>query len=375
MTPTNRKNIIKLMLFWLVVLVSCIEPFDPPPAESPSYLVVEANITDLKEPYKVVLSRTRPLDSQYSSFETGAIVYVESGDGQQYYFEESPQGGSYYSDSSCFVGVAGQTYTLHIETFWGGAYESKPVLLRQAPAIDSLYFERDLRLNDEGATIDGIKILLDSHDPTGEQHYLKYEWEETYRIKVPYPESIAVWECYNTEYSTSIQTANTRLLRQSRVSNMEMKYVSTDGFKLTSRYKLAVRQLSINEDHFKYWNELKKISESQGTLFDPTPYDLPGNIFSSQNPDAKVIGIFGASGATEKEIYINYIELLDLDFAGTGCSAKLVAIPIGDAPPHGYCLASYGTYGEGYNYYAPRECCDCRLYGTLGVPDDWIDEN
>lgn len=369
----NLKNL-RLISWWIpLVLVGCVEPFEPAPVETPSYMVVEGSISTLQMPYKVSLSRTKPLGMEYVSMESGATVHVESASGEKHYFDESEGGGHYYSDPECFVGKAGETYTLHIETAFGGKYESTPVLLRPAPPIDSLYYQRSIRSSPGGQAIDGIQILLDAHDPGGANHYLKYEWEETYRIKVPYPESISVWECYNTEYSSGILTANTRLLSQSRVIHMEMKHVSTAGFKLTSRYKLVVRQYSISEEQFKYWNELKKLSENQGTLFDPMPYDLTGNVFSTYNPDEKVIGLFSAGGAVEKEIYIDHADLLELDFAGMGCSARLVAVSGGSGGPEGYCLASQGPYGSGINYYAPEECCDCRLYGSLDKPGDWID--
>jgi hypothetical protein len=363
---TRRHVILLLML----ILASCIEPIEPELGVFDYLLVVEGHVSNLDEVNTVRLSRTKPLGVEYGGVEVGALVYVQDQAGAKFYFEESSPG-IYQSDPACFVGQVGQTYTLHIETLYGSTYQSRPVLLSSSPAIDSLYFEREQRLDADGTSTDGIKILLDSHDPDGRAQYFRYEWEETYEIKVPYPSNVSVWVCYNTTTSSDIVTANTSQLNEARVSELELKYVSTEGYRLRSLYRLLVRQYALSLEGIKYWTELRKISESQGTLFDPLPYDLPSNVFNPNNPDEQVIGLFDAGAVSEKEIYISRNELLDLDFASNGCSSQIVAVSGGSSPPYGYCLAYQGTYGTGVNYYAPSYCCDCQLYGTLDVPDFW----
>lgn len=357
-------------LLLTLILAGCIEPIEPELGVFDYLMVVEGHVSNLDEVNTVRLSRTKPLGVEYGGVEVGALVYVEDQEGAKFYFEESSPG-IYQSDPACFIGETGNSYALHIETLYGETYQSKPILLNAAPDIDSLYFEREQRLTNEGITQDGIKILLDSHDPEGLTQYFRYEWEETYQIKVPYPQDISVWVCYNTETNSDILTANTSQLKESRVSQLEIKYVSTDGYQLRSLYRLLVRQYALSSSGIKYWTELKKISESQGTLFDPLPYDLPSNLFNPNNPDEQVIGFFDVGAVTQKEIYIDRSQLLHLDFASDGCSSKLVEVSGGGSPPAGYCLASQGPYGSGINYYAPEYCCDCRLYGELEVPDFW----
>jgi hypothetical protein len=354
----------------VLLLTACIEPIEPEIEVHDYLLVVEGHVSNLDEVNTVRLSRTRPLGTEYGGVETGALVYLEDTDESKYYFDES-SAGVYQSDPACFVGQVGHSYTLHIETLYGSEYQSKPALLNDSPPIDSLYFKQERRLQTDGTSSDGIKILLDSHDPDQQDQYFRYEWEETYEIKVPYPSDLSVWVCYNTLTSTDILIANTSQLNEARVSELEVKYVSTEGYRLRSLYRLLVRQYALSLEGIKYWTELKKISESQGTLFDPLPYELPSNVFNPNNPNEQVIGFFDVGAVNEKEIYISRYDLLDLDFASDGCSNQIVAVSGGSSPPYGYCLAYQGTYGSGINYFAPSYCCDCQLYGTLEVPDFW----
>lgn len=358
-------------IFLISVVSACIEPFEPDVSRNDELLVVEGHVSDKPEPYTVRLSLTQPLDSLGSQAASGAQVVVVDQEGAEHYFEEK-QAGIYQSDPECFIGKKGCAYTLTVETSTGARYQSDPVILKTTPDIDSVYYERDQRLTAvEGEVQDGVRILVDTHDDEGKARRYRYEWIETYEIKVPYPQHISVWKCYNTIASKDILLANTSSLQNDQVSQFELNYVTTEDYELRSVYSVLVRQFALDEKGYTYWNELQKNSETLGTLFDPMPYSLTGNVKSIENPNEPVLGYFDASTVVEKRLYIQRGELSDLNYPSDECFWNLITVVDG-SPPFGYCLASLGSPGgSSPNIFAPSYCCDCTKYGTLTVPEFW----
>ena len=286
-------------------------------------------------------------------------------------FEEMTPG-VYDSDPFCFVGIPGDTYQLKVTRTNGVTYMSDPVVLKKTPPIDSIHYERDRRITPSDTVLqDGIKILVGSHDPESATRYYRYEWTETYEIKVPYPEDIAVSVCYNTRTNTSILTATSQSLREDRISQFELKYVTTESYELRNMYSIVVRQYALDEQAFAYWSQLQKLSETLGSLFDPQPYSVTGNMRNPDDKDEIVLGYFDASTISEKRIFVSRADLSELTYPDQGCYWNLVTVRSPAVAPIGYCLATQGLFGSGENIYAPPKCCNCTLYGTLQKPTFW----
>jgi hypothetical protein len=376
---------------------SCIELISPETSTAPRALVVEGSVSDEVGPYTVKLTRSNPIGTYSPTPEVGATVSVRVEHGAEYLFaEDSP--GVYLSNPANFTGTAGARYTLQIVTADGRKYESDAIELKKVPTIDSVYFEASTRLADvTGDTITGVEILLDTHDSSNATTYYRWEWEEVWEIKVPYPNNYdwVVWpvliptaerfgyevpnnrhveRCYNSTRSNGLLFSSSLGLAQDRISKYELTYVSTEGYKLNSLYSIQVKQYALDEKEYHYWSELKKLSESLGTLFDPQPYDLRGNMHSLDDPAEAVLGYFSASTISTKRLYINRSELADVKFPYSICAQELVYIENKYVQNHieaGYLIAALGDYGSGHYYLAPAECCDCRYNGVLEKPDFW----
>ncbi|MEJ7664694.1 MAG: DUF4249 family protein [Hymenobacter sp.] len=48
--------------------------------------------------------------------------------------------------------------------------------------------------------------------------------------------------------------------------------------KLYYLYSILVRQYALTPEEFAYWDKLRKNTENLGTLFDPLPSQLSGNV-------------------------------------------------------------------------------------------------
>ncbi|MEQ8686142.1 MAG: DUF4249 domain-containing protein [Imperialibacter sp.] len=379
----------------ILTLWGCVEPFEPETGGFKSVLVVEGNISDADEPYLITVSRTAPLDASGAIPEKGAFVQVKDEEGAAFLFTEVAPG-KYHSNPLDFIGCSGKNYTLSIITSSNQRYESDVVTLKPTPPIDSIYFEPEMRLTDAGDSLDGIRIMVDAHDPLGTSEYYKYSWTETYEIRPHYP-SYYEWNfsvtppafvrrnpeinlCFKTDTCRQVLVTSTANLKTDRVSEFEVNYVSTVSFRIKSRYSILVRQQTLSEKSFRYWSEVQKTSESLGTLFDPQPYQLTGNVHNIDDPEEPVLGYFDASSVAQKRIFIDREkDLRSLTYPAEPCINQLKTFSPqeeGDVFKDEFNLfISWGYLivdAEGL-LWAPPECADCRLYGTLEKPDFWPD--
>ena len=82
------------LLFILLLLGSCIEPFSPPEvASAKSYLVVDGYLNVANQPSRIKLSRTQPISQAFTPQpELRAKLLVEGSLGSTFQFQEEGNG-------------------------------------------------------------------------------------------------------------------------------------------------------------------------------------------------------------------------------------------------------------------------------------------
>jgi hypothetical protein len=174
-----------------------------------------------------------------------------------------------------------------------------------------------------------------------------------------------------------------------------------------------LRQYALTKEGFEYYERLKKNTEQIGSIFDPQPSALSGNIHCITTPAELVLGFISASTISHKqftlftkdnlvgapEIHPGIVGIeryayplphyekcssIKIDAAGQGDTWKftLPGTPLleNSQPPSFYIRAnnSWGSgdsllydihFAKGINtyYYAPKECVDCRLKGYTNI--------
>lgn len=71
------------------------------------------------------------------------------------------------------------------------------------------------------------------------------------------------------------------------------------------RYFLAIHQNRISKKAYQYFRLLEQAGIRAGTLFDPTPPQLVGNVYAENNPNDRAFGYFLVSG---QQIYGYFVE-------------------------------------------------------------------
>jgi hypothetical protein len=378
------KPLDNILFLWIgiVLLTACIEKFDPPSVGVNDLLVVDAYLTDDDQPIVVRLSRSIPLDTNYWIPETGADVHISDDSGEEFRLWETDKGIYNYPGNT--DPVPGKSYQLHVKTSNGNAYISDWVTMRETPAVDSLTWEYE-EIPDQD--LQGLQFYVYTHDPENNTWYYRWEWEETWIFYTPYISTIN-WQdgqiiqrtedistCWNTGSSTSIYIASSKNLDQDVVYRYPVYYADNSTDRFSIRYSLNVRQYALSEESYNYWKELKKVTEDLGTLFDPLPSSLHGNIHSIKDENETVLGYFDAYTVQEQRIFISDFELPRISYPDyfRFCEETIVGYDeIKGMINRGLLLIFQTRVGGAVVYMmSTPECIDCTLRGTNIKPDYW----
>ncbi|WP_187264303.1 DUF4249 domain-containing protein [Pontibacter beigongshangensis] len=369
-------------IFWFLLLLlmgACEEPYMPREIVMPNRYLVVTGFINSGATTTIRLSRTQNLsDESAPDPETGANVWVEGEGGERFNLEETSPGSYVHSgyDMSSFGRCR-----LRIRTA-GSDYASEFVTIKRTPPIDSVSWKTD-----EG----GLNIYVNTHDPQNQTRYYRWEYDEAWEylsvfyaelefvdgaVRPRTPESEEIYRCYQFNTPSVIKLGNSIKLSEDRISEAQLLRIPAISNKLMSRYSILVKQYALTKEEFEYWDILKRNTESMGTLFDPLPAQLSGNIANLSDPTEIVIGYIGAYSVEEKRLFINKAALPGR-WRRPSSSCLLDTIGVSEAPfylEHGlyYPVAELVEVDKVTEYtISTRSCVDCRQYGTNVKPSYW----
>ncbi|UII79362.1 DUF4249 domain-containing protein [Flagellimonas sp. CMM7] len=399
----KRTNITyKLLSFGVVLsftLEGCIEEFDAEFEDFESAIVVEATITNEMERQQVFLSRTYKFEEEGPTAEINAQVRITEG-GNTYTLQETEPG--VYVSEQPFAAQPNTAYQLLIETQNGRTYSSNEMTLTDTAQIDNLSAERIT--NDFGE--DGLAILVDSFDATGNSKNFRYEFSETYKVIAPewnafdlkstgidcgvdvIPKMEQNQVCFASNVSNDIILASTANFDENRISKFMVQFVSGNNYIISYRYSVEVTQYILSNEAFSYFEALDQFSSTESLFSESQPGFLIGNVFSDDSPDEKVLGFFDVSTVSKKRIFLNYDDFYpgeDLPPYVNPCleiapklisqgGARCILSALVDANQVSYSnINDDPPFEEGPYLVIPRECGDCTVLGSNEQPDFWIE--
>jgi hypothetical protein len=349
--------------------------------------VVEGLITNIAGPNTIKLSKSLPLGSLNTANPvTGCSVTITDDLSNSYSLSETIPG-TYVTNASEFQGSIGRFYTLHINTNSPGlfdnsgqfhSYASSPVEMKPVPEIDSVYFEKVTieKSSPVSEGVDGCQIFLDTHDPTNQCKFFRWEFDETWKIDIPYavPNKI----CYTSATSKIINIKNTSVLIEDKIEKYPLYFITNQTDRLKIRYSILVKQYSLNEDEYQYWDKLQNLSQQVGGLYDVIPSAVSSNVFCLDDPNQKVQGYFSVSATTSKRIFIHAHFAGQPDpYSTDNCIADTVfsgeTVPAAIGTSAWIIITNFIPPYFIYTY--SRGCYDCTVRGTTLPPDFWSEDN
>ncbi|MEM9324477.1 MAG: DUF4249 domain-containing protein [Bacteroidota bacterium] len=373
-------------LLILFVLVACQEPFEPPLLEGQAAIVVDGVVTDEFKAHEVTLSRSSPLDTVLEVPVSEASVQIVENDERVFTLSEFTPGR--YRSTFPFSGTIGSSYQLRLE-IEGQQYESAPVILKANPAIDNVDFRLDTR---EPSGQRGLQVLL-STTPS-ESTFFRWEWQETYEIRSPYPrryewvndefvefDPFPVSVCWNADSSRTVIVASTQQLEAGSASSFEIRFLNEGDPKLLELYSIEIKQFAMDEQAFDFWRTIRDIGERQGSIFDLQPGLVLGNMRAVNNNNV-ILGYFDATQLRTVRSFVGRSTLARLGLSRNnefrfGCTEQLDTIPRFEIETYlrlngeeRNVIGFLEFAGNGW-LTGPKECTDCRFQGSNERPSFW----
>jgi hypothetical protein len=298
---------IKVYLFFAVLLAGCREQYELPLKESDvSLLVVEGTLNAGQGPTNILLTRTVKVNEDLAFKPVlNAKLIVEDKNNGSVALNEAGNGNYTHVQLSLIIG---QEYRLRIRTNENKEYLSDYVVVRQTPAIDSVSWKKENN---------GLTIYANTHDASNNTRYYKWDYEETWEIKTYFtaeykwvggssivPSPNFNHRCWKYAKSNAITIGSTAQLQSDVVSDAPLLLIPSGSDKLSVRYSILLKQQTLTKEAYEYLKLMKKNTETMGSIFDPQPSELRGNIKCITKPDEGVIGYLTASGFSEKRIFV-----------------------------------------------------------------------
>jgi len=371
---------------WLLMALfsSCVDPFEPEIINAPDSLLVVNGFINSNGPTTITLLRTQNLtDFTAPTTEENAQVFLEEENGFRAALTATGNG-NYTVNANPLN--ASKRYRIHLYTAVNKEYASEYVNVSQTPAIDAVTWK---------AKENELQLYVNTHNTEDKTRYYRWQYAETWEFTSAYSTNLEyinnevllrnddIYHCWKTEPSTEIMLGNTLRLSQNIVSEQPLITIPATSPKISRKYSILVKQFAQSPAEYQYWETLKKNTESIGTLFDPLPTQLTGNIQCISNSSEPVIGYIGAYSVEEKRIFIRKDELPENWKAITGyencmrldtvdnnpkdLAEKLGAgggFPVYEIP------SQMGPGVVGY-LYSTKACIDCRVRGTNVRPVFW----
>lgn len=388
-------------LLILLFQTACTEPHEIETHDYERILVVESTITDEMKSQIVKLSKTSTLDTTIVLYEYNATVNVLSSEGESYRFSQDYDSGYYLSDRE-FKAQPNITYTLKINTEDGRNFTSSAVNLPPVVPMNDVYAAP---VSEASQNKDGVEVLVNTEDLTGNAKYFRYEYEETYKIKVPNPsqfyaeivnyipnpESYQIVLtnrepeeiCYSTEYSSGIIQTSTTEFNENRVVKFPVKYLSKEDSKFRERYSILVKQYVQSAESYTFYKILKDLGSVGSLLSQVQPGYVIGNMSEESNPNEKVIGFFEASSVSSRRIFFSYEDFgLSKPPYFTECEVIILDYNKFRDPDDRAALFNFITYydyqvlsGSSTGIYRiiKPECSVCTYFSSNIKPDFWED--
>lgn len=381
----HRNNARLLLFLVFALLFSCEKAFDPDIKGSDARkYVINGGIFAGASIQTVNISHTSPIsDPQYQPV-TGCLVTIADDRGNNFLMQDMGNG-DYQTSINQELLTIGTAFRLDVLAQDGKLLQSDFDTLIPCPAIDSVYFELENREGNNPQDITrGVQFYLDYKGSGSDSRNIYWKLEETFEYRSEYarewvydgevhhivPPDSSLMYCWRTNQIPEIFTLTTNNLNENTYHKLPLHFVSNRSVRFEYGYSLLVKQYSLTDAAFNYWDQMRQNSLQGGSLYETQPLAIKGNINDLSDPDQEVLGYFGASQLKTQRIFTTNPGLI-LDY-NSSCGPVVLRIGLIEIDPRNYPAYLMGDEVTYFPVWLNDECVDCTSKGGVNVkPDFW----
>ena len=311
----------------MLCLTACIDPYEVEVEQGPQYLTIDGSITSVAQVHRVRLTRGDTYGSIFQGLirpVTGATVIVRDNLGNVTFLSENQVDRGFYETPVTFAAVEGRSYSLQIQLVDGKVYTSLPELVTPSPSIKQIsYQSKQTPVEGEPVNPSGVQLIVDIDDPADQNNFYYFRNSQaTYVLETrpdlyttPAPDrSPAPKDCCTTCFQTEIVGNQAYFISADDNFNglstrMVAGFIPDNGRRFVDTYRIDLRQLNVSQEAYRFLRLVKQQSEISGSVFDPPPATIRGNMISLDDPEEVVLGFFIAAGESNGRVYIKNSQL------------------------------------------------------------------
>lgn len=294
----------------LLLLNSCIESIEFDTGTNESVLVIDGKFTNYQGDQVIRLSRTTDFGESVNDPVRNAIIKIIRGDGLEAFYKESVAG-NYLLPRNVMPAITNAKYKLEITLSDGSMYQSANQRMPALVEADSAFYAVETQTNVSEINIINefkvINVYVSTPIPQNEKAYFRWEVDEAFEfweqpcggLHVPKacyfgekPETQNILLFDNEDFVGS--TLNPIRVAQNRPI-VDYKYLFTHYFN--------IYQHRISKEAYDYWQDIQLIANQTGTIFDPPPAGIPGNVFNVEDEDELILGFFEVASVDTVRTY------------------------------------------------------------------------
>ena len=321
----------RLIYLFFLIPFSCIDPYQVDVPEGEQLLTIEGIISTGPGPHAITLTRSATYGSIFEGLirpVSLATVVVRDNEGNVTFLTEGDEAKGTYFTPASFSAEVGRSYTLQILTAEGKVYTSTPERVESVPPIASLEV-RTVTIPTQGSEVprSGVQLIAEVRDPADQNNF--YYWRNGPAVyiletrpdlftprptpqnpnRTPQPKDCCI-QCFRSEVSNnqSLFVVNDDNFN-GLTARVPAAFIEDDGLRFVNTFRMDLKQYSISQGAFRFLRLVKQQAEISGSIFDPPPATIRGNMISLDNPDEVVLGYFMAGGEATRRIYIDKNDL------------------------------------------------------------------
>ena len=371
--PQNR-HLISLIV--LMVIGSCVEPFEPELEESQEVVVISGLISDSPGRHTVQVSLSTPYtDPDFRPLEH-CLVAVINQDGEMVHYQE--EGGGLYSAEipDAFLGV-GDVASVWVVTD-RGEYRSDFDTILPCPGIDNLYWELgEVETAVPGEIIPGIQFYLDMSGTLQDSRNIMWQLEEAWEYRASLIgnriwrspgtgfeefKSNVVFKCWKEYFLDQFFITTTKNLTSNELRRYKLNFVTNETDRLSLTYSLLVKQQSLTLAAYDYWMRMHEQALESGGLYEKQPAAVQGNLYNVDDPGEVVLGNFFASQVSHRRIFVHNNNFFDFPVPHISCEYEPMSwLWEQESIEYPVYIYAPGTFQPSLT--GPSYCFDCMLQG------------
>lgn len=340
-----------LLLLTFLSVASCIDEITLDIDTDQRRIAIDGFISDSLFTHKIEISYSSILGLGNDNIQepiTGATVEVMDGQGNTFRFEEGEPG----QYERFMAGEVGESYHIEIELADGKNIRSTPITMPEPSPLGGVDYQivETTFTNNSGniVTEQNLEVKIDAQLDPVDRPFLRWRTEGQFEFHENYRMALSTKWCYIPDF---IDFNNLKVLDAREVNGNELKnqlIVDTPlDHRFAWQYAFHISQFSMSQEEYQYWKNTEQIINTGGSLFDPPPGTVIGNLSNPADKNEQILGFFSVASVSFKRSFCNpdvlgrYIE--------PRCRIR-------------------------FNQASPPQCMDCLLIfgSSLEKPSYWI---